>query len=253
MKIVGGMALILAVLALAGGGVRAGELVLAWGEPTDDLTAGFEVEVLDEDGRMVQVLDVGLATRAVITGLADGRRYGFRLRPYDSFGNAAARAGRTLVSYPAPRIDGVEGDVRPGRESLVSISGANFDDGAWVLSRREGLTVVQTTVIRHDLAVIAVLAEDAAGVSPADLLVVNPVPKAPAYAAAHPAVLDLDGSGGLDERDLALLEQLFGVERGDPVYRTSWDPTGDGVIDGEDAAWLREALSRRARRARRAP
>ncbi len=253
MKVLARASMAALILALACGAVCAGELVLAWGEPTDALTAGFEVEVLDGEGRMVQVLDVGLASRAVITGLADGQRYSFRLRPYDSFGNAARRASQPLVSYPAPRIDEVEGDLRPGRGSLLSVRGANFDDGAWVLARRPGLEVLETTVIRHDLAVVEVRVSDSVPLTPDDLLVVNPAPKAPVYATAHPEVLDLDGSGSLDEGDLALLEQLFGVGRDDPAYRAVWDPTGDGVIDGEDAAWLREAISRRARRARRAP
>lgn len=230
---------------------RAGELTLGWQAPTDALTAGLEVEVATEEGQVIEILDVGAATRAVVTGLEDGRRYRFRLRPYDRYGNPAEAPTKEIITFPEPRIDSVEGVVEPGQISRVSLYGANFDDGAWVVSRLAGVRIEQTVVVRQDLIVVSLVAGETVELGPASLLVVNPVRKTGAYVAAHPETLDLDASGTVDGEDLRLLEEYFGVERTDPRYRPSLDPTGDGVIDGEDAALIRQFLSRRAR-ARRA-
>lgn len=246
------LAAFLATVALTGWSpARAGELTLGWQAPSDALTAGFEVEVATEDGQLIEILDVGKATRAVVTGLEDGRRYRFRLRPYDRYGNGAEVPTKEIITFPEPRIDAIEGALESGRVCRVSLHGANFDDGARVVSRLRGVRVEETVVVRQDLIVVSLVSGEATQLQPASLLVVNPVPKTGSYVAAHPETLDLDASGVVDEEDLRLLEDYFGIERTDPLYRPALDPTGDGVIDGEDAALIRQFLSRRGR-ARRA-
>jgi len=147
---------------------------------------------------------------------------------------------------PAPRIDAISGEAVGVKPIRVSLEGANFADGAWVVAIAKGLIVENTVVIRHDLAIVTLRREgEALRAEPAELLVVNPVPKAEAYLRAHPELLDFDRSGQVDEKDLETLEALFGVGRSDPRFRPELDPTGDGLIDGADLAMLRSLLARR--------
>ena len=57
---------------------------------------------------------------------------------------------------------------------------------------------------------------------------------------------DIDGSGRIDGRDLALLAHAFGSGPGDPRWLAEADLNGDEVVDGEDlarlAAWFGETL-----------
>lgn len=219
-----------------------GQLELGWAEPTDDVTAGFEVEVLDAEERPIRVLDAGPATELQVTGLADGREYHFRLRPYDMWGHAAEEPGRTFAAMPAPRVTEVDGEVTPGDESLVSVRGANFMDGARVVSRRDGLSFGRATVIRQDLIVVPAVTAEAAPVTPEDLTVVNPTPKSTVYFHEHPEAADVDGSGQLDARDAQFLRDRVGMTRDDPRYRPAVDPNGDGVVDGIDVGLIEDQL-----------
>ncbi len=249
-----GVALAFVLFALAPS--MAGDLTLAWGESDDAVTAGYEVEVLDSKGSLLEVLDVGEATRVVVTQLDDGELYRFRVRPYDEWGNLASDTSSEIETLPSPRIDAITGEVDPGRGGRLSIEGANFADGAWAVSRVDGLVVDDMVVIRHDLAIVTLRStkgSEVTAISPEELLIVNPVRKAEAYLRSHPELLDLDGSGEVDEVDLGILESLFGVSRGDALFRPELDPTGDGVIDGEDHAMVRALLVREQRRLRGRP
>jgi hypothetical protein len=219
----------------AGGDASApGQMPLAWGEPTDELTAGFEVEVLDEGGETLQVLDAGPATQLRIPGLEDGRTYRFRLRPYDLWGHESREPGREVVSMASPRVVEIDEQPEPGDETLVSLRGANFMDGARVVPKRDGVRFGAATVVRHDLIVVPVLVDQAAPLELDDLLVVNPSAKAVEYFQAHPEAADVDGSGTVDARDAEYLRELFGVTPADPRYTPAVDPNGDGVVDGID-------------------
>ncbi len=241
------LAVLAAVACLAAGAPGfAGNLSLTWAPATDEMTAGYDVELLDADGHLLQVLDAGEEPRIYLSGLEDGRLYRVRLRPYDRFGNRARKPSAELVTFPAPEVREIEGEIEAGRRSWVSLHGVNFADGAEVILRPRGVRVLEATVVRHDLLVLEVRADRDLVLRPGDVTVVNPVRKAEEFFARHPEVLDLDGSGRVDEADLGPVESLFGVTRGDPLYRLRWDPNGDGVIDGEDRALLEEHL-RRAR------
>ncbi len=228
--------------------VRAGNLSLTWAPAVDEMTAGYDVELLDAGGHLLQVLDAGEEPRIYLSGLEDGRVYRVRIRPYDRFGNRARKPSAELATLPAPEVREVEGEIEAGRRSWVSLRGANFADGAEVVVHPEGVRVLEATVVRHDLLVLEVMADRDVVLRPGDVTVVNPVRKADEFFEHHPEVLDLDGSGRVDEADLGPVESLFGVTRGDPRYRLRWDPNGDGVIDGEDRALL-EARLRRAQQA----
>ncbi len=235
-----------AVFLCAAPAVRAGSLSLTWAPAVDEMTAGYDVELLDAEGHLLQVLDAGEEPRIYLSGLEDGRVYRVRIRPYDRFGNRARKPSAELVTLPAPEVREVDGEIEAGRRSWVSLHGSNFADGAEVVPHPEGVRVLEATVVRHDLLVLEVMADRDLVLRPGDVTVVNPVRKAEEFFEHHPEVLDLDGSGRVDEADLGPVESLFGVTRNDPRYRLRWDPNGDGVIDGEDRALL-EARLRRAR------
>ncbi len=246
---------LLAVFACALAPAAAAEIALSWAPPQDDVTAGFELEVLDDDGQLVRVLDAGMTTHYVVDGLEDGRHYRFRLRAYDRWDQSAADASREIRSMPKPRIDAVDGFVEPGKASRISLYGANFTDGAWLVSSRSNVVVEEVLVMRHDLLIATVRSEEpGAPLAPEELLVVNPVRKSASYVRAHPELLDFDRSGKIDASDIAAVEALFGVEAIDPRFVPAADLTGDGVIDGEDAAMIRAGLATRdSSRMRRSP
>jgi hypothetical protein len=238
-----------AALALAGavGVATAGEIQLSWRASLDDVTAGYEVEVLTEGGNVVQVIDVEEALAVTVGELADGQLYRFRVRPYDRFGNRAERASRELVSYAAPRIDALEPLAPADDGSMRAVAvGNNFHDEARFLSRRDDVTVRGAAVESPQRAVLVLDAATAtAPLAPGDLLPVNPVRKSAAYFDAHPEVLDVDGSRAIDARDLDLVRAAFGAQRGEPGYDAARDINDDGIVDGEDEAALRAVFAER--------
>lgn len=224
---------------------EAAELTVGWAAANDDATAGYDLEVLDQEGTLLFTLNAGEGTRVVVTGLADGVVYTFRVRPYDEQGNRARKPSSVLVTSPKPRVDSVTGmTLVEGSPARMEVRGANFLPGARVLSRREGVRVLSQQVVSHDLLFMEVLASPGAGLVPADLLVVNPVRKTEDYVRTHPEVLDLDSSGAIDEIDQELVQAAFGRRAGEAGYQAALDPNGDGVIDGEDLALIKALTGR---------
>ncbi len=221
----------------------AGEIVLAWAASSDEVTVGYDVEVLDPFDQVLDVIDAGAATSVTVRDLVDDTRYRFRIRPYDATGRRAREASRPIETFPAPRIDALDGAPAPGATAVATLRGANFDPEARVVSRRSAVRVVDAVVENTGLARVT-LTWDGTGASPspADLTVVNPVRKAEPYFRAHPEVLDVDGSGTIDEDDLRQVRAAFGAGRGEPQYEARLDVNGDGVIGGEDVAPIRAWL-----------
>jgi len=109
------LGLVLGVLvALAAAPADAADLTVAWKANDDEVTAGYDVEVLDLEGELLQTLDAGDATRLVITDLADGTVYRVRVAPTTSGATARRTPSRDLVTYPAPRVDEVLAAPEPG-------------------------------------------------------------------------------------------------------------------------------------------
>ena len=237
-----------ALLALAApAGATAGDLRLAWAPSNDEATVGYEVEVLDPFDQVLEVIDAGPATSATIEGLDDNVRYRFRIRPYDVEGTRAREASAAIETYPAPRLDALEGAPGPGLQARATLVGANFDPGARVVSRRTAVRVLGAEIESPERARVT-LYWNGTGTppGPADLTVVNPVRKAEPYFGAHPEVLDVDASGTVDGADLQRVRAAFGARRGEPGWDARLDVNGDGVIGGEDVAPIRAHLGRPA-------
>jgi hypothetical protein len=85
--------------------------------------------------------------------------------------------------------------------------------------------------------------EETAAALAHDLRLVNPDGQSATLASAFavtfdPARSDVDGSGGVNGADLAILARSFGAFAGEPRYRIEADLNGDGVVDGVDLALL---------------
>lgn len=237
------LATLVAVCALAALPAAAGTMTLSWSPSTDSMTVGYDVEILDEAGQILRVIDAESSTTVTVDELTDGTVHRFRVRPYDASGARARRASAALTTMPSPRIESLAGTIIAGERGEVSVFGANFDQDARFVSKRKGVIVRQATIASHDLAVL-VLDWDGTGapVSIADLLAINPVRKNERYFNHNPVVLDVDGSGAIDDADERLVRDAFGAKRGEPTYRAALDVNGDGVIGGEDAAPIRARL-----------
>lgn len=236
-------AAILATLLLATPAVFAGELGLAWAPSQDDVTAGYDVEVLPSEGDVpLRVEDVEAATTYRVYGLEDGQVYRFRVRPYDIFGQRADEPSAEIVTMPAPRIDALSVEAQGEGRFVLTLEGANFASGARLVPRRDDLRVLGSEITGHTRLVATVAWTGAGALLPRDFLVANAVRRSDAFIAAHPELLDVDGSGAIDEADAASVKAAFGVRAGDARYDEALDVNGNGVVDGEDLSAIRAKL-----------
>ena len=221
----------------------AGSLNLAWAPSPDEVTAGYKLEVLTDDGRVVSTIDAKEATTAAVDHLADGQFYRFRVRPYDQWGNAGEPSAE-VRTMPSPKVFGVDRFAFVGGQATFVLSGANVAPGARVVSLRPGMVVGSVQVL-SDSAVRVAAAGPAASLAPlpGELVVHNPVRRSDAFVAAHPELLDVDHSGTVDAQDLGIVAALFGVDSRSPRYNPDADVNGDGLIDGEDASLVRARLA----------
>jgi hypothetical protein len=249
------LSLVLGVLvSLAAVPVLAADLTVAWKANDDEVTAGYDVEVLDLEGEVLQTLDAGDATRLAITGLADGTVYRVRVRPYDQWGHRAREASRELVTYPAPRFDEVLAAPEPGRRGEALLRGVNVAPGARLVPVRAGLRAGAVRVLAHDrVAVEVALAPGARPLAPGDLLVVNPVRRAEEYLTVHRELLDVDGSGSADPADAQVVRQAAGRNAGKPEFDPALDLNGDGALDEADAVMIESLVVPSSPPAGRAP
>lgn len=221
----------------------AGEMPVQWTPTGDQLTAGYDVEVLDAAGRMLFVIDAGKQTSITLTGLTDGEMHRVRIRPYDDWNQKARQPSSELVGMPLPRIERIAGELSLG-SSVLAISGANFLPGARVISKRSDIAVVSSAVIGHQKLLVTVQAF--AGTTlpgPDELLVVNPMLRSLEFARQHPELLDVDRSGSIDQQDVEQIQLNYGASRGSENYAERMDANGDGMIDGEDAAMVRALIA----------
>jgi hypothetical protein len=239
------LGLVLGVLvALAAAPADAADLTVAWKANDDEVTAGYDVEVLDLEGELLQTLDAGDATRLVITDLADGTVYRVRVRPYDQWGHRARTPSRDLVTYPAPRVDEVLAAPEPGRRGEAVLRGVNVAPGARLVPVRAGLRAGAVRVLAHDRVTVDVaLAPGARPLAPGDLLVVNPVRRAEEYLKVHRELLDVDGSGSADSADAQVVRQAAGRKAGEPGFDPALDLNGDGALDEADAVLIEALLA----------
>lgn len=237
------LALGCSVLLLSAGLASAGEMTLSWPKSTDEVTAGYLVEVLDASGSVANLVDAKTETRIRVAQLVDGTTYRFRVRAYDTWGNRAATPSTELVSMPAPHIDAVENWTVSGRTTTCDLVGTNFASGARAFTTAGGLRVLGTVSSSTSRATVTL--DNPSGkpaLLPADFYVVNPVRLSEEYLMAHPELLDVNRDGKIDQADLAALAASFGKTVVTNGVSRDLDPNGDGVVDGDDSAAVRSYL-----------
>ncbi len=230
-------------LLLSAGFVPAGEMTLSWPKSTDEVTAGYLVEVVDASGNVANLVDAKTETKARVTQLVDGTTYRFRVRAYDTWGNRAATPSTELVSMPAPRVDTVEKWTVAGRTTTCDLVGSNFANGARAFTTAGGLRV--TGSVAGSTNRLSVTIDNPSGkpaLLPGDFYVVNPVRLSEEYLMAHPELLDVNRDGKVDQADLAALAAAFGKTVVTNGVSRDLDPNGDGVVDGDDSAAVRAYL-----------
>jgi hypothetical protein len=217
----------------------AGVLTIAW--PPAAGAQGYRIYVGSQSGVYERTIDAGTASKATVSGLEDERVYHIAVKAYDATGRTSAGFSPELACLPAPHIVSIEPPVlTAGRATSVTIEGANFDPEIQVRARDARLAVRSASPAGPGR--ISVLVEATPGGDGAMTLeavsftLINPCRKADVYFNAHPEAADSDGSGAVDQEDLALVRAAFGARRGESGYEPAADVDGDGAVDGRDVA-----------------
>ena len=152
--------------------------------------------------------------------------------------------------HPAPAISDVTSEVMvQGATGVeVRITGSGFreplslDAGPGVAFREISVASLTSATARADLA-----ADAATGIRP--LRAANPDGQWVQHPGAltiavDPSRADIDGSGVVDGRDLAILAAAFATFSGEPSYDAAADLDGNGTVDGGDLAVLAAGFGR---------
>lgn len=260
-----GFATSLAVLCMAVTSTAwAGTVNLAW-DPLAS-ASGYRVHYGQSPGSYTQVEDVGAATQATITGLADCTNYYFAVKGYSatgesgSFSNQVAGWGRPVVSSTTPAT------VEQGDTRTLNISGANFKAGATVeyviagmparppgqeLVRLQNISVISCNQIQASMTVEPTARGQRAmeiGTFDIDFQVTNPDSVFGAGSDTLNVVFgeqraDINRSDSttidrVDGKDLVWLAYSFGSVEGDANHNPDADLNGDGMVTGDDLVFL---------------
>jgi hypothetical protein len=113
-----GSLLILAVLSTT---VQAASVTLAWTRSSDTNVAGYNVYYGGASGTYTNMVNVGSATNATISGLIPGTTYYFAATAYSSSGVGSPFSSE--VSYTVPILPGVQLRVTPTRQFILTVNG----------------------------------------------------------------------------------------------------------------------------------
>jgi len=124
----------------------------------------------------------------------------------------------------------------------LAVSGTNLREPL-LLVGGAGVVIHSVSASTPDSATALVDVAATAAEGPHDLRAVNPDGQSATLTGAliveiDPDRSDIDGSGGVDGRDLAVLAGAFGAFSGEARYRMDADLNGDGAVDGRDLAIL---------------
>ncbi len=150
--------------------------------------------------------------------------------------------------FPAPVLDSASsGVLTQGSVGIaITFSGSGLRE-PFSLSAGDGIVLRDATAgTPGSWTALADVAPGAAS-GPRSLVVRNPdgqegVLPGALIVGTDPSRADIDGSGLVDDADLALLAASFGSFIGEPAYRQAADLTGDGIVDGRDLAILASAF-----------
>lgn len=249
--------------------VAAGAIGLAWDSVPG--ATGYRVYYGTQSGSYSSSRDVGQVTQVDLTGLGDCRSYYIAVKAYGPGGVESASYSAEVVGWARPQISMAPVVAQQGSQLSISLMGANFDDAALVdvvsalptdltgapLVRLDSMNIVSCNEIQASLTVeTATPGQRAAPVGDldVDLSVRNPdgVFGEGTMTVAidiNPARVDVNRSNQMtkdrvDGRDLIWLTYAYGALEGQPRYSPDADLDGDGVVDGDDLAYLASDFGR---------
>ncbi len=257
-------------LAAAASPTLAGEIGLRW-DPVSG-ASGYRVYYGISSGSYSQTLDVGAATSTTLAGLQNCRNYYVAVKAYNAGGESAAYSNE-VSGWARPEVASWgPGIVRQGDQATLTISGANFANGADLvlrsddlpvdqqgnpLVRLESYTVTNCNTIQASLTVEPLSRGFRAapvGALPLTFEISNP----DSVFGDQPATLtvqfnqeraDINRSDAatterLDGQDLIWLRYAHGTTEGAPRFNADADLDGDGLVDGDDLALLASNFGR---------
>lgn len=152
--------------------------------------------------------------------------------------------------HPGPALASMTGGaVKQGdTDAAIELAGAELREplaleaGAGISFRDIALVSSGTVTARMDVS-------GSATTGPRSITVTNPDGQSASLEGAimvgnDPARADMDGSGAVDGRDLAILARAFATFSGDVRYDPVADLDGDGAVDGVDLALLAASFGR---------
>lgn len=237
--------------------LQAGTLGLAW-DATEGAT-GYKVHYGTASGQYTTSRDVGNVTQTTLTTLTDCRPWYLAVTAYNGAGESAY--SEEVSSLPRPSLTGATPTAaKQGTQFNLRLNGANFEPGASVTIDNPNVFLDGVSVTScNEISMVATVEPSAPGVRAAEVgRFTLTVAAANGLSGSmtqgfevqiEPARFDLDKaydctSGWLDGWDVAALSAVFRSEYGDALYRADVDLDGDGMVDGNDLAYLTSAFGK---------
>jgi len=236
----------------------AGAIALAW-DPAPGAT-GYYVYYGTQSGHYDPVPVTTSATSATISGLQDCTTYYLAVKAFNEVGTSVEYSNE-LSGWSRPGITAATpSSAMQGDQIVMDVTGANFQAGAVVDLGNPQVTLTSVRVLScNQIQLIATVEPTAASFRAAqigrfDLTVSNPDSvfglKSQAFEVLiNPYRFDINQSDDttrnrIDGKDTVYLSRLFGMDESDPNFDADYDFDGDGVIDGQELAYIASNLGR---------
>jgi hypothetical protein len=262
-RILTGLAAVVVVCLISLPGAEAGTIGLSWDSSPG--ATGYRVYYGPAENQWINSFPVFGTTTTTVNGLGDCANWHFAV----SATNAAGESGLSsaVSSWPRPSGNPNPSSARQGTQFGLTISGANFQQGASLEIDNpnvilEAIQVVNCNSITANVTVEAMAPGiRAAEVGDFSLTVTNPsgISSDSGFEVIiDPARFDINRTTAsttdrLDGQDTVWLSRLVGVctqpaspncAVPDATYDPDYDFNGDGWVDGEDLAYLASGLGR---------
>jgi hypothetical protein len=241
----------------------AGTIELEWTSVSG--AQGYRVHYGTTPGVYGQTLDVGPSPRATLRGLTDCTTWYVAVTAFNHHGESGLSS--EVSGWPRPEVGSVEPSVtQQGSRFTLNVHGSNFAPGAHLLLRSgtipvdiaghplvrvESSRVVSCRQVEASIAVEA-LARGSRAMEVGTFSVVyevrNPDETFGVGSRSFEVLFDSsrwdinrsdsETRDRIDGADLSWLSFSYGSNEGDPFYDPDADLNGDGMVDGEDLAFL---------------